>query len=146
MTQLARIDPSLSQHRREEVEAELQLLNATLLDQQRLIEVLREEPLGNAEGFSRPLAALGRPRTPEVWLTAFAINGSTSAIELSGRSTRPELVPQYLQQLGQQEVLAGVQFDRFELGSDEQTGETVFRATSRAAAAMLAASGERGRQ
>jgi hypothetical protein len=80
-----------------------------------------------------------------VWLTAFAINGSTSAIELSGRSTRPELVPQYLQRLGQEDVLAGVQFDRFEIGNDEQTGEMVFRATSRAAAATLAASGERGR-
>jgi len=144
-TQLARIDPSFTANRREEVEEELRLLNATLLDQQRLIDVLRDEPLGNAEGFSPYLAALGRQRTPELWLTQFAINGGSGAIELAGRSTRPELVPEYMQRLGREAVLATQQFDRFEIERDEKTGESVFRATSRAAALTLADNNERGR-
>jgi len=137
-TQLARIDPSQSEHRRVEVEDELRRLNATLLAQQRLIEVLREQPLGSADGFSGYLAALGRQRTPELWLTEFAISGGTGAIELAGRSTRPALVPEYLQRLGRETALVGQRFDRLEIEDDPETGEAVFRATSRAAALTLA--------
>ncbi len=133
-TQLARIDPGQSQNRRAEVEQELKRLNATLLAQQRLIEVLREQPLGSTTGFSGYLAALARQRTPELWLTQFAINGGNGALELAGRSLRPELVPEYLQRLGHEAALSGQRFDELEIDRDATTGEAVFRATSQAAA------------
>ena len=137
MTQLMRIDPVLSVNRRAELEAELKRLNATLLDQQRLIEVLQEQPLGNT-GFSGYLAALARQRAPELWLTDLAINGGTGAIELAGRSLQPSLVPEFMQRLGSEAALAGQTFDRFEIGRDDLTGEATFRATSRAAALAVA--------
>ena len=142
-TQLARIDPSLTAGRREETEQELRRLNATVLDQQRLIEVLRDGPLGNKGGFSQYMAALGRRRTPELWLTQFAINGGSGAIELEGRSIRPDLVPEYLQRLGGEPVLVGQQFDQFEIERDDENGEAQFRATSRAVALTLADNGGR---
>ena len=141
--QLARIDPSFSQGRRDEVDGELKRLNATLLDQQRLIEVLRDEPLGDTAGFSPYLAALGRQRTPELWLTGLAVNGGTGAIELAGRSLDPKLVPEYMQRLSGEAALAGQRFDRFEITHDAETGEAVFRATSRAAALQLAVNDRR---
>ena len=137
-TQLARLDPTQSKHRRAEVEEELKKLNAALVTQQRLIDVLRERPLGNPTGFSDYLAALARERTPELWLTQFAINGSTGALELAGRSTRPELVPEYLQHLGREHALSGQRFDALEIERDTKTGEAVFRATSQAAALTTA--------
>jgi len=137
-TQLARIDPALNNQRRSEVEEELRRLNATVVDQQRLIDVLREQPLGKTEGFSGYLAALGRQRTAELWLTSLAVNGSTGAIELAGRSTRPELVPEFLQRLGREAELVGQRFDRLEIERDADTGTTLFRATSRAAAITVA--------
>jgi hypothetical protein len=137
-TQLARVDPGLSNNRRAEVEEELKRLNATLLAQQRLIEVLRDQPLGTTAGFSGYLAALGRQRTPELWLTQFAINGSNGALELAGRSVRPELVPEYLQRLGRETALSGQRFDALQIDRDTTTGEAVFRATSRAAALTAA--------
>lgn len=133
MTQLTRIDPAVSATRRAELEAELRRLNATLADQQRLLEVLRDQPLGGTTGFSGYLAALSRQRTPELWLTALAINGGTGAIELEGRSLSPELVPAYMQRLGREASLAGQRFDRFEIERDVDNGEAAFRATSRAA-------------
>jgi hypothetical protein len=142
-TQLARIDPSMGSARRAELEAELARLNATLLEQQRLIEVLRDQPLGRTEGFSGYLAALGRQRMAELWLTAIAINGATSAIELSGRTLTAELVPVYMQRLGRETVLTGQRFDQFEIERDGETGESVFHATSRAVTEALAANGER---
>ena len=132
-TQLARIDPSVSARRREELEREVRRLNATLADQQRLIDVLRDQPLGRTEGFSGYLAALARQRTPELWLTALAINGGNGAIELAGRSLTPELVPEYMQRLGSETALAGQRFDLFEIERDGENGEATFRATSRAA-------------
>ena len=136
--QIARIDPAQSQHRRAEMEEELKKLNSTLVTQQRLIDVLRERPLGLQAGFSGYLAALGRERTPELWLTEFAINGSTGALELAGRSTRPELVPEYLQRLGHEKALTGQRFDALEIEHDAKNGEAVFRATSQAAALTAA--------
>lgn len=136
-TQLVRIDPAMGDNRRTELEAELKRLNATLLDQQRLIDVLQEHPLGDTAGFSAPLAALARQRTPELWLTELAINGGTGAIELAGRSLEPELVPAYMQRLGTEGALAGQRFDHFEIGRDERNGDTTFRATSRAARLAL---------
>jgi hypothetical protein len=133
LMQLAGIDPSLSTNRRVEVEEELRKLNATLRDQQRLVDALDEHPLGTTEGFSGFLTALGRQHTPELWLTDFAINGSTRALELAGRSTRAELVPAYLQRLGGEPALAGQRFDRLEIARDDASAEVTFRATSKAA-------------
>ena len=132
-TQLARIDPSVSARRREELEMEVRRLNATLADQQHLIDVLREQPLGRTEGFSGYLAALARQRTPELWLTALTVNGGNGAIELVGRRLTPERVPEYMQRLGAETALAGQRFDQFEIERDGENGEATFRATSRAA-------------
>jgi rRNA-processing protein FCF1 len=67
-------------------------------------------------------------------------------MELAGRSLRPELVPEYMQRLGREAALAGQRFDRFEIEHDEETGDAVFRATSRAAATTLAANDRRVRR
>jgi hypothetical protein len=133
LTRLASIDPSLGMNRTAEIEEELRKLNATLRDQDRLVEALREQSLGTTEGFSGFLAALGRQHTPQLWLTQFAINGSTRALELSGRSTRVELVPEYLAALGREPALAGQRFDRLEIARDEATAEVTFEAKSKAA-------------
>jgi Tfp pilus assembly protein PilN len=145
-TQLGRIDPNLTTGRRQEIEQELQRLNTTLAGQQRLIRVLREKPIGSTGGFSPYLAALGRRRVAELWLTQFAINGGSGAIELAGRSTRAELVAEYLQRLGSEPVLVGQQFDQFEIERDDENGEAQFRATSRAVALTLADNDERRRR
>ena len=141
MTQLTRMDPALSANRRAELDSELKRLNATLEGQQRLIEQLRSHPLGDTAGFSGYLAALGRQRTPELWLTALAINGGSGAVELEGRSVRPELVPEYMQRLGGEAALANQRFDRFEIERDAANGEAKFRATSRAALTLADAAG-----
>jgi hypothetical protein len=129
--QLGRIDPSVGASRRAEAEQEIKQLNATLSEQQRLMDVLRNQPLGTTDGFSRYLAALGRQHTPELWLTDITINGATRAIELGGRSVRADLVPEYLQHLGRETALTGQRFDRFDIERDEGKPEVAFHVTSR---------------
>ena len=130
--QLDSIDPDLGFERRQEVEEELERLNATLLSQQRLIEVLREQPLGSTSGFSANLAALARQHSDGLWLTAIVINGASGAMELAGQSVRAELIPEYLLRLGEEEALSGQLFDRLEIDRTDQRSEVVFRVTSRA--------------
>jgi hypothetical protein len=139
--QLGGIDPSLAVSARAGVEQEIATLNATLADQQRLIDVLRDQPLGGSEGFSGYLAALGRQHRPELWLTRIAVNGGARALELAGRSVRAEAVPEYLRRLGAETALAGQRFDRLEIERDESAGDVAFSATSRAAAADEALDG-----
>lgn len=129
--QLGRIDPTIGANRRAEGEQEIKKLNATLLEQQKLIDVLRDQPLGTTDGFSSYLAALGRQHTAELWLTDLTINGATRAIELGGRSVRADLVPAYLQHLGREPALAGQRFDRFDIERDEGKPEVAFHVTSR---------------
>lgn len=131
--QLARLDPTSSGERRREVEQEIARLSATLADQQRLIEVLREQPLGSTEGFSEYLAAFARRHGRGLWLTELTINGASRAIELVGQTIDAELVPAYLLELGKEEALAGQRFDRFEIERSEASGEVLFRVSSQAA-------------
>ena len=129
--QLGRIDPNLGASRRAEVEQEIKSLSATLLDQQRLIDVLRDQPLGTTQGFSAYLAALGRQHTPLLWLTNLTINGATHAVDLGGRSVRAELVPEYLRHLGAEAALAGQTFDRLDIERDKDSAEIEFHVKSR---------------
>jgi Tfp pilus assembly protein PilN len=132
--QLARLDPSVSTERRAQIEQDLEKLNATLLAQQKLIDVLREQPLGSVSGFSAELAALGRRHRPGLWLTEIRINGGTHSIELVGRSESPAMVPAYLLRLGEEEALTGQRFDQFEIERDADDDDVTFRVSSKAVA------------
>ena len=133
-TQLARLDPASSTAQRREAEQELERLTATLLMQQRLIDVLEERPLGSTDGFSSVLAALARQRSRGLWLTGITINRVSEAIELVGESVEPGLLPAYLLQLGEEDALTGYRFDDFEIERSDETRTITFRVSSRAVA------------
>lgn len=129
--QLASLDTSSSMSRRADIERSLEDLNKSLESQQQLIDALDRAALGTATGFSAKLAALGRRHTAPLWLTALHLDGNTRSVELSGRSTNPDLVPRYLLGLGDEPALAGQRFDLFEIRRSE-TGEGVeFQVSSR---------------
>jgi hypothetical protein len=130
--QLARLDPSEGTNRRQEVERELERLNATLLAQQRLIDILRDQPLGSTAGFSAQMAALGRRHNAGLWLTELRINGGNDSIELVGRTTDPGMIPAYLLRLGEEEALAGKRFDQFEIERSDDGNDLTFRVSSEA--------------
>ena len=83
------------------------------------------------KGFSAYLAALGRQHTAELWLTNFAIDGGSGALDLAGRSLRAELVPEYLQRLGREEAMLGQRFDVLTIEKDDESSEVTFRVASR---------------
>lgn len=113
--QLASVDTSSGPARRAEIEAELESLNRRLAEQQKLAEVLQEQPPGSSSGFSSYLSALARQRQPGVWLTSISVNGRFEAIELRGRSFDAQRVPDYLAALTRETALNGQRFDNFSI-------------------------------
>ena len=130
--QLASLDTSGAPARRAEMERELERLNDTLADQQRLIDVLQERPPGSTNGFSAYLTGLARQRLSGVWLTSILLNGSQEAIELHGRSLDVARVSDYLAVLTNDSALSGQRFDEFAIERTDDD-DVSFRVSSRAA-------------
>ena len=130
--QLARLDPTDAIQRREQLEDELRGLNETLLQRQKLVETLRDRPLGSVRGFSAQLIALARSHQEGLWLTRMVFSGASGELQLSGISLRPESIPKYLQQLGDEEAMHGQRFDTFEIERQDGGGRLHFRVSSRA--------------
>lgn len=76
---------------------------------------LRRDIFGDSRGYSTYFIALARQSLPDMWLTGIDITGAGESVELNGRTTVPERVPQYLQHLSSEKVLSGTEFKVFRL-------------------------------
>lgn len=102
------------------VEEEIARLEQEIAARERVQEVLRRGIFSNTQGFSGYLVALARQHEPGVWLTGFDIVGAAEQVALNGRSTRPELVPRFVQKLAREERMAGVEFHLFQMSRPEE--------------------------
>lgn len=80
-----------------------------------LLHLLEIESLKNTVGFSSILESLARQNPAGVWLRRVGIAGGGHQLLLEGRTQDPQLAPRYLQQLGQEPILAGVEFERLQM-------------------------------
>ena len=86
---------------------------------QRLAEYLRDLDSERRGGFSSLLQALADRHPPSgLWLTRISLQAGGSELVLQGRSQNQELLPLYLQSLGQSPVFSGREFARFDLQRD----------------------------
>lgn len=105
------------------LEDEVRKLEELLGSGQYIRDVLSRDVLVTAKGFSSHFVALSRQTLAGLWLTGVSIRGDGSGLTLEGRSNNPELVPQYLTRLANEDVLAGTQFQVFQINrpiTDEQ--------------------------
>jgi MSHA biogenesis protein MshI len=65
-------------------------------------------------GHARFLKALARQAVPGVWLTGVTLGSGGHDIEIRGRALAPELVSDYLRNLGREEAFRGQAFNRLE--------------------------------
>jgi Tfp pilus assembly protein PilN len=87
--------------------AELDAAEARLVERRMLLDDVRTGVGGDAQGYSRHLAALARTNIPGVWLTGVEIGGKSSALLIRGRALDSALVPAYIAALNREEALAG---------------------------------------
>ncbi len=93
-----------------QAETELQSLEAVQV-------ALNKGNVVSGSGFSPYFKALARQVVAGLWLTNFSIAGGEMAI--SGRSVKPELVPDYIHRLGQEPVMQGRKFATLEMRQPE---------------------------
>ncbi|WNF47175.1 PilN domain-containing protein [Pseudomonas sp. SG20056] len=87
---------------------------------QRLIAYLQLLGSQRSAGFVAPLTALTEqhPQTG-LWLSGISLSEGGRQIRLQGSSQDQELLPQYLQRLGQSTVFSGREFARFDVQRDD---------------------------
>jgi len=90
-------------------------LEAGLATQARALEAFEAGGLGRTEGYSALLRALARRSMEGVWLTRIEFAEAGGELSLSGRASRAELVPAYLERLRAEQALRGHTFSRLEV-------------------------------
>ncbi len=105
------------------LETEIAKLEALVMAKSQITDILDRGVFANTEGYSKYLVALARQHITGLWLTGFVIAGAGERLTLQGRTTVPELVPQYMQKLADEQTLAGIEFQVFRMArSHDDTG------------------------
>lgn len=92
---------------------------------QRLIGHLQVLASQRNNGFVAPLQALAQQHPQSgLWLEAISLSDGGQQIRLQGCSQDQELLPQYLQRLGQNSVFQGREFARFDI---QREGDQLLR-------------------
>jgi hypothetical protein len=90
------------------LEAEVARLEGDLAVRNGVLELMQGGPgLGNTTGFSRFFAAFARHPMRGVWLTGFSVSDNGNVLNVRGRVLHPDLVPEYLKLLNQDDVMRG---------------------------------------
>lgn len=97
------------------LEAELAALEKRRLAVELDLASLDNGAIGETRGFSDFMRALAHQGIEGVWLTGFNVGAAGKDISISGRALRSDLVPAYLQRLGQDPYFAGRNFAALDL-------------------------------
>lgn len=90
-------------------------LEAGLASQTLALKAFESGALGRTEGYAPLLRALARVSVEGVWLTRIQVAEGSGELSLTGRATRAELVPVYLERLRSEEALRAQTFARLEV-------------------------------
>lgn len=96
-----------------ELEENIKRAEAELLALAGVQAALKQGGLAGASGFSPYLQALARQIIDGVWLTGIEVSASEMAI--SGRTTQPGLVPDFIHRLGSEQIMQGRKFAMLEM-------------------------------
>lgn len=109
-TQLTRVSEEHQPVQRSALlEEQLQQAQQELERKQRELQALERRVTGGSGGFSGVFAGLGRQRLNGLWLTRIAVD-ETGEVHLDGHAELAQLVPRFLQKLGQEPAFRGVEF------------------------------------
>ena len=82
---------------------------------QQMIDVLDTVVVKDDEGFSNIMLSLARQKVEKLWLKSIYIGASGKEMHIEGATLNADLVPEYLQKLGQEDSFLGRTFTVFEV-------------------------------
>ena len=97
------------------LQVEVQRLEKQAAEQNELVETLKSGVLGNTIGYSEYMRAFARQVVQGLWLTGFKVTGDAAQISLSGGVVNPELLPAYIQRLGNERIMQGKTFSTLKM-------------------------------
>ncbi len=111
MVELQKIQNELSLRKKDNVLAK-RLTDKTkeLLNKQKVYRILSRDEFGNTKGFIEHISGLARQRIEGLWLTQIRIAAGGTDVALHGITTKPALLPKYLQKLSAEKVFSGTEF------------------------------------
>lgn len=101
---------------------EIERLEGRIQAVQHIRELARRDYFFGGDGYSKYFIAFARQSVSGLWLTGFTVAGAGEQIALEGRTETPELVPRYLQKLSSEQLLAGTEFDSFQMTRPDNAG------------------------
>jgi len=81
-----------------------------LANKQKVLGILSQDEFGNTKGFIEHISGLARQRIEGLWLTQIRIAGGGTDVALHGTTSKPALLPKYLQRLSAEKAFAGTEF------------------------------------
>lgn len=103
----------------------------TIAQKQKLLQFVQGEQRKTSVKYSPVMRYLASIDPQGFWLTSFSLSANSS--EFSGYLTAPEVLPQWLNQLGGTEFFKGHTFSQFEINQAQNSEALVFKVTSEAA-------------
>ena len=97
-----------------QLDAEIRALEVRLKLAVESIEAVKSGAFGSKQGFAEYLQAFSRQSVAGLWLTGFTIGGGGD-LQMRGRTLSPELLPDYIQRLNKERVLAGRKIAHLEI-------------------------------
>lgn len=128
--QLTRVSEQRQPARRSGLlEDQLRQARRELEQKQRAISALQQREGSNIAGFSEYFAGLGRQRLNGLWLTRIAIHAG-GEVRLHGNAELAQLVPRYLQRLGEEQAFQGTEFRSLLIQRTDAPGYNAFKVSS----------------
>ncbi|MBE0485604.1 PilN domain-containing protein [Marinobacter sp.] len=104
-----------------ELEGALERVSDTIARRQRLLDRVEGLTANNHGGFSGRMSALARQIPGDLWLTSVQLQSAPASMSLEGRTRTADLVPHYLERLGNEPAFIGETFRDFRLSrSDDE--------------------------
>ncbi len=108
--QVQRLTAALPARQGASLEEQRAQLRDEIQRREQILQLMSQQNLGNADGFSEQMVSLSRNALDDVALSEFSLQSGGRYVEFAGRARKPELVPLYLQQLRRDQSFAEVAF------------------------------------
>lgn len=91
-----------------------------LSSKQKVLNILSRDEFGNTKGFIEHVSGLARQRVDGLWLTKIRIASGGTDISLNGTTSKPSLLPKYLQRLSSEKAFSGTEFQSLFMARQEK--------------------------
>lgn len=121
MAELQKIQAELSL-RKKDAKIAKRIVKRTkeLANKQKVLGILSRDEFGNTTGFIEHISGLARQRIDGLWLTQIRIAGGGTDVTLLGSTSKPSLLPKYLQRLSAEKAFTGTEFESLLMARQEK--------------------------